>query len=184
MMTEKQKQTLTVGLLVAALVAFVLGYWFAVNVQADVKAARAKQAELAKEIADSKARIAEIETFLKNRGELEKMLEEVNRAKRRLPSDAQAIEFLAVLTDSLNKTGVSVSEVTPQPQVPRSMYTEIPYLIKGSARYHEFGQFLNLIECHPDRFMRVSTFRFLKNDKRPSIHPMEARIQTFMFKES
>lgn len=184
MMTEKQKQTLTVGLVVAVLLAFILGYWFFMNVRADVARSREEQAKLTTEIADTKARLVEIDNFLKNRGELQKMLDEVNKAKRRLPSDPQAIEFLAILTDSLNKTGVGVSEVTPQAQVSRSMYTEIPYLIKGSARYHEFGQFLNLIECHPERFMRVSGFRLLKNDKRPSIHPMEARIQTFMFKES
>jgi Tfp pilus assembly protein PilO len=184
MMTEKQKQTLTVGVIMAVLLAVILAYWFFMSVRVEVAKSRETQDKLRAEIQATNERLAEIDSFLKNRGQLEQMLAEVNKAKRRLPSDPQAIEFLAILTDSLNKTGVSVSEVTPQPPVNRSMYTEIPYLIKGSARYHEFGQFLNLIECHPERFMRVSAFRLLKNDKRPSIHPMEARIQTFMFKES
>ncbi len=183
-MNEKQKQALTVGLIFAVLLGFIIGYWYMMSVRETIERSIKKQEELAAEIKSNEARLKEIRDFMENKDELEEMLARVEKAKRRLPDDPEAIEFLAILTDSLNKTGVSVSEVSPRDPINRTMYVEIPYFIKGSARYHEFGQLLNLIECHPDRFMRVSTFKMFKNDQRPSIHPVEAQIATFMFKES
>ncbi len=183
-MNEKQKQALTVGLIFSVLLAFIVGYWYFMNVRDTVEKSRAEQTKIAAEIKSQKARLNEIEVFMANKDELEEMLLRVEKAKHRLPDDPEAIEFLAILTDSLNKTGVSVIEVSPRNHIPRALYVEIPYFIKGSARYHEFGQLLNLIECNPERFMRVSTFKMFKNDKRPSIHPIEVQIATFMFKES
>ncbi len=182
MFTEKQKQALTVGLIFAVLLGVVVGYYYFMVASKAVASSKKKQATLTAEIDKNQKELDNINDFLADTAEQERLRVKVESAKRRLPNDPEAIEFLSILQDSLKKTGVSFTRVAPLSPINRYMYRELPYEIKGAARYHEFGQFLNLIECHPDRFMRVTRFTIQKNDKRPSIHPIEVGISTFMFK--
>jgi Tfp pilus assembly protein PilO len=73
-----------------------------------------------------------------------------------------------------------VKPVSPQNRV---QYTEIPYTIEAHGRYHEIGQFLTLIEQNPQRFMRLRNFTAENNLERPSIHPVQMEISTFMFNQ-
>ncbi|MDK2970362.1 MAG: Pilus assembly protein PilO [Candidatus Sumerlaeota bacterium] len=179
--TEKQKQVLIVGLLFCGiLLAFTIYFQF-MFFKADVAAAKKDAAKKETEIANLEKDIRQMREFINNDEELARLQERVEIAKKRLPSDPQAIQFLELLRDSLQKTNVSFSRIEKESTVTRSMYNEIPYVVKGSARYHEFGQFINLIECHPERFLRVSEFTLDNNNNRPTIHPMNVRISTFMF---
>ncbi|RMH29774.1 MAG: hypothetical protein D6691_02160, partial [Candidatus Hydrogenedentota bacterium] len=89
--------------------------------------------------------------------------------------------FFQALSKVLQVTRVDYTELEPLKEVSRSAYVEIPYRIKGTARYHDFGHFLNLIEDNPDRFMRVRTFTIENRDDRPSVHPVTIELATFMF---
>ncbi|MBX3730155.1 MAG: type 4a pilus biogenesis protein PilO [Candidatus Sumerlaeia bacterium] len=179
--TEKQKQVLTVGLLLCGvLLIFTLYFQFMFFKEA-VEEARKAQTAASAEITKLNGDIKRMQDFIRNDEELKRLQARVEVAKRRLPSDPQAIQFLEVLRDSLQKTNVSFTRIEKLATVNRRLYEEIPYRVRGAARYHEFGQFINLIECHPERFMRVSEFTLDNNDARPTIHPMNIRISTFMF---
>jgi len=179
---EKQKQTLTVGLIVAGMLAFIVGYSYMMFISPGKEENEKKVKTLQADIERQEKRFGVMQRYLENADERERLLEEMEIALRRLPSDEQAIEFLSVLQDSLRKSGVTFTRVSPEEVVRRAQYSEIPYSVTGTARYHEFGQFLNLIECNPNRFMRVSNFTLSNNNRRPSVHPVEVGIKTFMFR--
>lgn len=181
MMTEKNKQALTIGVIVGILLAGLVAYYYFMMVRPEVIASQKRQDGLKVEIKKNQDRLAELNAYLADKNERERLVAELEAAKRRLPSDPEAIEFLDILRTSLTRTGVTFTYVGQKPMVSRGLYREIPYDVRASARYHEFGQFLNLIECHPDRFMRINAFTVTKNDKRPSIHPISVGISTFMF---
>jgi Tfp pilus assembly protein PilO len=181
-MTEKNKQILVIGLVFAGVLAFLVGYLYFINIAPAIKANAERRTKLEAQITKHDAEISRIERFLADEEERERMMVLVENAKRRLPSTPESLEFLSLLQGALRTTGVAQSRVAPERAISNEMYEELPYTVRGSARYHEFGQFVNLIECHPDRFMRIKTFTLTNNDKRPSIHPLEVGIATFMFK--
>ena len=180
-LTEKNKQALLVGLIMAVFLGFLVGYYYWLSMPV-IDKAKTEGKTLTAEIAKNQAEIKNIRAYIENTDEREQMMEVVRRAKERLPEDRRAIEFLGLLRDSLTKTGVVQTRVAPEAPKRRTLYEEIPYSVRGSARYHEFGQFLNLIECNPERFMRVNGFSLSNDLNRPSVHPMDVGISTFMFR--
>jgi Tfp pilus assembly protein PilO len=79
----------------------------------------------------------------------------------------------------LHNTGVDYDAVRPLPDRRRQLFTEMPYLIDSNAAFHEFGQFLNLIEENPNRFMRVSHIDVTNSREHPTVHPANLEITTF-----
>lgn len=180
-MTERNKQILIAGLIFAFLLMGVVIYYYFMAVSPAIKRNSAQVVDLDKKIAEANKELSEIEALIADTETLAQLQEQVERAKRLLPENEEALEFLGILRESLRRTGVSQSNIRKLKAADRTLYREIPYLVSGEARYHEFGQFVNLIECNPERFMRVNTFTLRNNDSRPSIHPMEIGISTFMF---
>lgn len=183
MFTEKQKQALIAGLIGAAFLLFLVIYMNMTFFTAQKNAGIRNLNTANKQIKDYTAEIAKMDKFLNDETERQKLDEVVSNAKRRLPTNPEAIEFIDIIREGARRTGISFSSITPISIRDRGSYREIPYQVKGTSRYHEFGQFLNLIECHPDRFMRVNSFTIENNTSRPSIHPVTVEISTFMFEE-
>jgi len=181
-LSDKEKNALAAGLILAVMLIAVLIYFHFFFFKPAIVAREKEIAKARTEIAAKKKELAEMQAFLKNQAEVEQMEQQLRRAAERLPTQPAPIEFLEELRSTLEETGVKQSRVEPRKVSSRDLYTEIPYLIQGSARYHEFGQFLNLIECNPRRFMRVSGFDLRNNDARPTIHPVSVNISTFMFR--
>lgn len=183
MFTEKQKQALIAGLL-GAVVLF--GIFFYLNMMFFTEQKSNATKALNKANTDIKTynkELADINKFLENEEERKKLDEIVSAARRRLPDNPEAIEFIDIIRESARRTGISFSSITPIAIRDRVSYREIPYQIRGNSRYHEFGQFLNLVECHPERFMRINNFMLTNDPARPSIHPVNVEISTFMFQE-
>jgi Tfp pilus assembly protein PilO len=183
-MTDQNKTALTIGLILAVLLAIVVAYWDFSTVQPRLRANVQAKQTAQQQIKDRTARLKEIDTFIADADARERLIAQVVSAQKRLPKDQQADEFLDILRIAMRDTGVAFSRIEPpRSPVQRSNYEELNFLIRGSARFHEFGQFVNIIECHPDRFMRVSGFTIGQNAKRPSIHPVDLNVSTFLFRE-
>jgi len=185
-LSEKNRQVLTMVSLLGVLLVAASVYYYFTMAKPEIAAAKKATDSANTKIADAKREIARI-TELKNdtakREELERF---VARAKLRLPTSAQEAQeqgFYDIIEESLRRTGASFSRLAAKPPIPRQLYFEVPYDLKGAARYHEFGQLLNVIECNPQRLMRVSTFALKNDPKRPSIHPMDLTVKTFTFNE-
>ncbi len=182
--SDEQKKIL-IGVVVVGVLAFgAVGYYwyfFGKTAVADDKAAAEKAVT---EKNDIVAKLDKIEKFKKDTaGKYEEMEENLRKVEMRLPQSRQAIEFFGTLNDILNNTGVSNERLAADRivQQPGNSYAEIPYSIKAVGRFHELGQFLNLVEQNPRRFMRVKTLNIGNDSKQPSNHPVEVKIATFKF---
>ena len=180
-LTPQEKDVLKAGGILAAVLVAAAVYFYYMIIQPQlesdkkkIEVVRKETSELKLELADMKAQFENLEVIKAKQAFLEKI-------SRKLPNSPDAPGFYQALVKILEVTRVSYQALTPMAQADRTVYTEIPYRIDGRARFHEFGQFLNLIEENPDRFMRVKTFTVENDDTRPSVHPITVEIGTFMF---
>jgi Tfp pilus assembly protein PilO len=181
---EKAKKTLTVGIVLAIVITGVVswGHFYILKPYYLRNDAMKKTLnEEIKKLKDSLRDIIEVEKSQPIIAEMHKVVEE---ASWRLPSSPDAPGFFQELIRILRITGVQARRVDPLERRGSVLYTEIPYKIEGQCRYHEFGQFLNLIEENQNRFMRVKSFSIGNNENRPSIHPVTVNIGTFMFNKA
>lgn len=180
-LSEKEKNVLTAGLILAGMFLFIFGYLHFFFFNSHIESNNRQIEEFRKKTLEKDKELAAMKEVVRKQDEVASMNERLKRVTAKLPSTPQAIEFLEELRASLERTGVRQTRVAPKPYVSRTLYTEIPYEVQGSARYHEFGQFLNIIECNPRRFMRINSIDIRENPARPSIHPVTVGISTFMF---
>lgn len=178
---EQSKKSLTVGIFIAIMLAVGFGYYHYIWLKPYYETYESKTKSLNEEIKVLKAELNEIEEVEKQKDKIAEMQRVVSEAAKRLPNTPDAAGFYQELIRILRITGVFATRVEPGKKRSEIMYTEIPYSISCQCRYHEFGQFLNLIEDNQSRFMRVNSFTIKNNDNRPSIHPISVNISTFMF---
>jgi Tfp pilus assembly protein PilO len=180
-MTPKQKDILkALAIVVVAVVAIVayldFGQW-----RKQINDLKQQSNKIGNEIKTMETRIREIDVALANVDELRRKQELLAQISAKLPDSPDAPGFYNALVKILQSTRINYTALEPKPPAERTAYMEIPYSITCAGRYHDFGQFLNLIEENPDRFMRVKSFSIDNSDKRPSIHPITVDIATFMF---
>lgn len=179
--TEQQKSRMMVSGFIGAVLMVIVVYFHFMIGRSQVNEMKRRDAKLTTEIADARKELKEIQALLSQKSELDRQREILHKVVQRLPSSPDAPGFLNELVGALRKTGIIQEFVKPAPPQDRSQYTEIPYTIEAHGRYHELGQFLTLIEQNPQRFMRIKKFSVDNNLARPSVHPIEMEIGTFMF---
>ncbi len=180
-LTEKEKTAFTIVGFFAVLGLVGVGYTKYFFVNAAITQAKKKEQAAEKDIEALKQNKKQIEGWLGRKDEMEAVRAEIRKVTRRLPESPDAPGFLNALVATLRATGIIQQSVRPKGNLPRSQYTEIPYTIAAYGRYHELGQFLTLIEQNPDRFMRLKNLTLTNNLARPSVHPIDMQIETFMF---
>ncbi len=135
--------------------------------------------KLTTQIDANKAKIAEFEAFLADETRKQEVEALFAALTRRLPSDPDPFRVFDLLRDAFDGTGVNFTRLEPTESKSYGPLSYHPFKISGSARYHEFGQLVNFVECNPERLMRVATLTLRNSNSRPSIHPMEIGIGTF-----
>ena len=179
---EQAKKILTWGLLLAVVIFLISAYvHFFILKKMHYPKNEAMKNTYREEIKDCQKQLREIQQAEAQKDKIEEMRKVVAEAAKRLPSTPDAAGFYNELIRILRITGVLTKRVEPKANRGQTLYTEIPYGIENECRYHEFGQFLNLIEENQTRFMRVNSFDIKNNQQRPSIHPVTVNISTFMF---
>jgi Tfp pilus assembly protein PilO len=179
-LNEQDKKTLQIGLFLCALI-LVGAVWakfqiFSVTntrTMGEIDAINAEvrvQQQLRNDLLDLRDR----------RDEIEALASRILLASSRLPSTREAREFYGELQQIVGTTQFDWNEFHPQRERTHQLYTEIPYRIAARSNYHEFGQFLNLIEENPSRFMRISRIDITNDRDRPVNHPVDVEITTFM----
>lgn len=180
--TPQQRDTVKAGAILAA-VLFAGAYAFhAYYIQPELKATTAKTTKLIAEIKELDARLTEMKNAAKNLAALRQKQELLARVAAKLPSTVAPEETFRALEEIFQVTRVDYTQLTPLPLAERETYSEIPYRLTGRGRYHDFGQFLNMVEENSKRLMRVKTFTVENDDTRPSIHPLTIELATFKFK--
>lgn len=180
-LTPQQKDAVKAGFILAVLIFVGAIYYYRFIVKEQIAQAEKKIKATQTQIKELDQEIRDLQAQLGNPEELKLKEEFLKKIAAKLPDTPDAPGFFEALRDILQVTNIEYSELEPQKEISRSVYVEIPYRIKCVARYHDFGQFLNLIEENPKRFMRVKTFTIENQDNRPSIHPVTLELATFMF---
>lgn len=182
-LTAQQKDAIKAGFILAAVLIFGVGFYWWKFTQPDVETAEKNVEKLKGEIADLTKQMREMTdaaAHLESLKEKQRLLEEVSA---KLPSSVAPQEFYRAFEEILKVSRLSYSELSQLPLLERTVYTEIPYQIVGRGRYHDFGQFLNLVEENPNRLMRIKTFVIENDDATPSVHPLKVQLATFKFNQ-
>lgn len=180
-LTPQEKDAVKAGAILAVVLIAGLYYYDFQILDADVKKNSKQVEELKKQITEHKARIKEFDLMAQNMEEVRRQQALLAEVAKRLPKSADPQGFFLALEPVLRATQFEYSELLPQPTAERTAYIEIPYRIVGRSRYHDFGQFLNMIEENPDRLMRIKSFTIENQVMRPSIHPVQVEVASFMF---
>lgn len=180
-MTPQQQDIMKAGGILAVILAAGITYVNMYVVADYVAGYKKEQVKLKEDIKKLDARLNEMKAMADNMAEVRRKQELLAEVSKKLPLSADPQGFLKALEPILNTTKVEVSELQPLALENRTVYTEVPYRIKNQGRYHDFGQFLNMCEENPTRFMRIKTFTIQNKDDRPSIHPIEVDVATFTF---
>ncbi|MBX7244205.1 MAG: type 4a pilus biogenesis protein PilO [Candidatus Sumerlaeaceae bacterium] len=182
-LTPREKETLKgLGILTVIVLAAAIYYDFQFA-RPEIQSIGKKVGTVSAEVTAMDNRIKEINVALAHAEDLLRKEAMLKKIAAKLPDSPDAPGFFQALVEFLKTTRIAYTDLSPEPNLERSAYIEIPYKIKCSGRYHSFGQFLNLIEENPFRFMRVKTFTVENQDTRPSLHPISVEIGTFTFKK-
>lgn len=182
-LTAQQKDAIKAGFILAAVLFIGVGFYWWQFTKPEIEQSETALTKISGEISDLKKQMREMAdaaAHLESLKEKQRLLEEVSA---KLPSSVAPQEFYRAFEDILKVTRLSYSELNQLPLLERTVYTEIPYQIVGRGRYHDFGQFLNLIEENPNRLMRIKTFVIENDDATPSVHPLKVQLATFKFNQ-
>jgi Tfp pilus assembly protein PilO len=172
-----------VGGIVGGAILLILVYSWFFFISPGVEKSRRDRDQLVETVRKNRAKLDTYKRYLSDEATRRTVEERFTIVASRLPSNLDPIEVFDILRGYFEGTDVQFTNLDPGPVTNRGRYTEQPFKIRGTARYHEFGQLVNLIECDPKRLMRVNELRLTNNERRPSIHPMELTISTFTFNQ-
>jgi Tfp pilus assembly protein PilO len=180
-LTQQERDIVKAGAILVGLV-LALAFWYNIKiVKPELKKLQEAKAKVDKDIAGLNAHLAAMDAAEANLKLLQEQAEILRKVAQKLPQSIDPQGFYTALSQMLQVTRIEYSEMNQEKPQKREVYTEIPYKITCRARYHDFGQFLNLVEENPHRLMRVKTFKIENRDTRPSIHPINVQLATFMF---
>lgn len=182
-LNEQQKFGLLITSFVGVVCLILIGYFHLMIGRGMINDYERKAENVKADVDKLDAQLKEITAMINQKSEVVKENEVIQKITRRLPSTTDAPGFLNALITILATTGVKQEEVKPDAATAMSLYTEIPYTIKAQGHFHAFGQFLTLLEQNPDRFMRMKSMKISNSVDRPSLHPIEVNIATFMFNQ-
>lgn len=181
-LNAQQKDAVKAGIILAVILFAGAYAYYAYLVQPEVKSSKDKTAKLRAEIQDLDGRLAEMDSAEANLEALREKQALLEQVAAKLPSTVAPEETFRALEEIFKVTRVDYTQLTPQPLAERETYSEIPYRLTGRGRYHDFGQFLNMVEENNKRLMRIKNFTVENDDERPSIHPLTVELATFKFK--
>ena len=182
-MSEQDKKVFQIAVVAGLFVAILVGYYYFIWAKKDIDDQIAKTEAKEQEIIVKEAELDAINSYEANKEEVIAKLDLVNEASRRLPSSLEDESFLNNLNDMLRKARISQQLIERKENVPRSLYTEIPWHVSCTAQYFDYGPFLSMVEMKPQRFMRVKEFTVKNDDLAPGYHPIDVTLGTFMFNE-
>lgn len=175
----EQKKALIAEIVIGVVGCGLIFYFWAMLGKAEVENMRETLETVKADIAVQEKKLQDIADFERMANEEWDEIEaRLAQLSERLPSTVNAPEFYKALRLSLEETGINTRVLETKEINSYTEYAEIPYSVAARGRYHEFGQFVNLIEEN-QRFMRVKTFELVNDENRPSLHPIEIGIATY-----
>jgi type IV pilus assembly protein PilO len=139
-------------------------YWFIYRGQAeDLKKQERALAVLEEELQEKQEIAGNLSMFKKKVEFLQQKLEE---KKKNLPDDANMDMLLKTLNELSEKSDIRITKFTPQSEVQKNFYAEIPVLMQIQGNYHEITTFFDKV-AKEDRIINITSI-VMKNPKEKS----------------
>jgi Tfp pilus assembly protein PilO len=181
MFNESDKKILQIVLVVGVVAGLGLFYYYWAMAKYQIKSLDDEITTLAEQKKKKSAELRELKQWAEREDEITQIVAQLEEKVQRLPKTPEARRFFSILRDCIRITNLSANKIARLKPEPMGAYSEIPYQISGSARYHDLGQFLMLVEQHREQIMRVKTLDVRNDMKRPSRHPLNLKVATFVF---
>ena len=135
-----------------------------------VSALRAQSASIDRELAQSRAMVADLVRFRREAAELEGQLAAL---KDRLPGEREMPTFYRTLSDAGIQAGLAISLFQPRVASIRDYYSEIPISVTAEGTYHQLGEFFERLAKLP-RVVNVNDLKL--SGLRAGRSPMRAEL--------
>ncbi len=168
-----ERRVVLIGLVIYVVLG--IGAWFLLyqpRIRARQKTARVV-AELKKELAETKARIAQMPKLRQHKEELES---EIRDIWARVVPRAQILSLFRAISQEAERHRVHFLEITPpgldtllQEEGPGNQVRPVPFLVTVQGRYLDIGQYVESLTRYP-YFVRVVDFDInAREDIRPEV---------------
>ncbi|MFC1601404.1 type 4a pilus biogenesis protein PilO [Candidatus Sumerlaeota bacterium] len=189
-MNETSKKTLVIGLFLAVLL-LCGGSYYKLMIQAGTlneisNSIKEKQDEIDELTEES----TDLDKLRDREPEIRANLELLTVKGKRLPAEDKVDQIIQNIKTMLTVSSVIFSSFDPLDRESRNFYVEVPLSISCTAPFHNFGQFLNMIEVSPTRLMRVKEFTIAihnENDIKqmkvnPFMHEIDLTLAAYVTK--
>ena len=143
----------------------VLGlYWLTLygGKQTELRAAQSQLAQVEQEIQSAKSVASNLESFKRQREELQA---ELNSALRKLPNASELPVLLTDMTSLGKKSGLEIRTFRPQTEITRGFFAEVPIQLEFYGRYHDVGVFFDRLSRLP-RIVNITDLAMVTADDR------------------
>ncbi len=137
------------GIVILLVIGLILGggYWFFIKDQySRLEKVERTERELKQTYEQKAYQVANLEVF---KAQMAEMKETFGALVRQLPSETEVPGLLEDITNTALGSGLSLKEVTLQPEQQRDFYSELPIDIRVSGSYHELASFVSSVASLP-----------------------------------
>ncbi len=167
---------------VLGLVVIVGGGWFLLlsPVQLEVTALEARRQQLATELAQARAQVAELQRFRREVAELQTKLDML---KAKLPTEKETPALYKAVSEAAQGSGLGVSLFQPREPRPKDYVTEIPITITAEGGYHQLGLFFEKVATL-ERVVKVAEMKLTGLVKGRTALRAEMTLATYMYRDA
>jgi type IV pilus assembly protein PilO len=139
------------------------GFWnfYVKDMQADIASRHGRLATLRASVAKGRATARQLPEFEAQVSELEQRLEGLRAV---LPEEKDVADILRRIQGLAAQSNLAIQRFTPQPQVQKPMYAEVPFKLQAEGTYHSLGHFFD----HISRFPRIINISDIAIKAKPS----------------
>jgi type IV pilus assembly protein PilO len=139
------------------------GFWnfYVKDMQADIASRHGRLATLRASVAKGRATARQLPEFEAQVSELEQRLEGLRAV---LPEEKDVADILRRIQGLAAQSNLAIQRFTPQPQVQKPMYAEVPFKLQAEGTYHSLGHFFD----HISRFPRIINISNISIKSKPT----------------
>lgn len=115
---------------------------------------------------------------------IDDMRAQIGQFEERLPSEKEIPSLLVFLKEAADSAGIQYVTIVSKPLTQAQYYTEVPFDVILTGKYHNIGKVINQIENHK-RLMRVDDVDLTGGDKAATKnkHQLKFQLTTYVFNE-
>jgi type IV pilus assembly protein PilO len=108
------------------------------DIESSIKAAQGQEQQLRNDLADARKNEFAYQKDLAELTDRQQRQRELNKV---LPVDTEYPAFLSAVQTVANVSGISLTALSPQPEVPDQFYSRVPMKVSLVGRYHQVAKF-------------------------------------------